>query len=277
MSFKSVLKNQRLKGGSLIAFNVQNISHLQILRNCAKELNKPVIAQFSARYIPYWEKRIGISHLVQRFQKDGIFFHLDHCKNLEQIKFCVDAGFSGVMFDGSSMPIEENVKIANEIWHFIRSNNKDTLLEVELGAIVGMEDGFAGATRADYYKEADLDYMVNNGQFDILALAIGNAHGIYESTADVKPKLLKKATNKYPNLHLVLHGGTGLSDEIIRKCIRYGVIKINVSTELKIETQKALQDFGQKFDAFNENNWESHLEKYLRPLLKKHIQTYTES
>lgn len=272
---KSEFVRQRKNNGSIIAFNVQNITHLQILKKCADELGKPVIAQFSARYISYWEDRIGLTTLVDRYQKEGVYFHLDHCRNKKLIKFCIDSGFAGVMFDGSSLSIEKNIQIANEIYDYIGRENPSAILEVELGAIVGMEDGVEGGEKADYYRQEDLDVMVEDGNFDIVALAIGNAHGIYETTADVKPQLLKKASNKYPDLNLVLHGGSGLPENMVRQCISFGVVKMNVSTELKIATQEALGEFIKFHSSFNENKWYDYAENLISPFFKKYISKYT--
>lgn len=272
---KSQIKKQRQEKGSLVAYNVQNIAHLHILSKCAHELNKPVIAQFSARYIPYWNDRVGLSVLVDRYQKNGVYFYLDHCQDIERIKFCIDSGFAGVMFDGSSFQLDQNIQMTNVISGYINSQDLDTVLEVELGAIVGAEDGIEGGKEADYYLENDLHEMVNEGHFDLLALAIGNAHGMYETTSDVKPELLKKSTDQYPDLNLVLHGGSGLPEEMMMKCITYGVVKINVSTELKKATQRAIKDYGQQFNDFNENEWFDFAERHIQPLFEQHILKYT--
>ncbi|MEX2362967.1 MAG: class II fructose-bisphosphate aldolase [Balneolaceae bacterium] len=269
------MKKQREKNGSLIAFNVQNITHLEILKNCTSNLELPVIAQLSSRYIPYWEQRIGLKNLINSYQNELLFFHLDHCNKVETIKQCIDSGFSGVMYDGSSYQIDVNIKETNQVFEYIKSNNKDVVLEAELGSIVGIEDGFKGALVADYYSPKDLDVFLKNANFDVLALAIGNAHGVYETTSDVKPELLLQATRKNPTLNLVLHGGTGLPDSMIKKCIKYGVVKINVSTELKIKTQLALKKYVNKSDSFNESDWFEEANTALTPFFENYIKKYT--
>lgn len=268
-------KNQRLSKGSLIAFNVQNFTHIHSLYRCIRDLKKSAIAQFSARYIPYWDERVGIPHLVKKYQKNGLYFFLDHCKDVKIIKQCIDANFAGVMFDGSSFEIDENIRITNEIYDYIVKNNKKTILEVELGEIVGVEDGFEGAKETEYFSMAELDKMVNKGSFDLLALGIGNAHGLYGTTYNVKPELLKKASDKYPDLLLVLHGSTGLPEKMILESISHGVVKINVSTELKLVTQNVLKQFVKSSDFYNEINWFQHAEKEMSDMYMLAIKKYT--
>ncbi|MFT7150503.1 MAG: ketose-bisphosphate aldolase [Nonlabens sp.] len=266
---------QRNSKGSLIAFNVQTIEHLHVLSKVSEELNKPVIAQFSSKYIRYWENVLGMKVLIDRFQRDKLYFHLDHCLDLKLIRFCIDLGFAGVMFDGSSLNLEENLTTSRQLKEYINTKGKRAVLEVELGSITGVEDDFEGAAGADYYSMEDLERFAGHRTFDLMALAIGNAHGQYASTGDVKPLLLKSATTQFPELNLVLHGGTGLPVPLVLECIQYGVVKINVSTDLKIVTQTAMREFASSCEEFNQSGWSEFFNERLQSFYKTYIKQYT--
>ncbi|MEP1305330.1 MAG: class II fructose-bisphosphate aldolase [Balneola sp.] len=272
---KKTIRDLREKRKSMIAFNVQNLAQLKILFDTATSSGHPVIAQFSSRYINYLDEMIGLDRLVEKYQNNGVFFHLDHCLDLKIIKKSIETGFSGVMFDGSSYSIDENISITNHIFETIKKEQSDTILEVELGSIMGIEDGIEGSENADYFAMDDLAKMVELGNFDLMALAIGNAHGEYESTSQVKPELLNDATQKFPDLDLVLHGGTGLPELLIKECIDFGVVKINVSTDLKKITQDIYRSYTANEKYYNENKCYDYLSKHLGPFYNKYIEAYT--
>ncbi len=274
MDLVDVLKIQKKKGGSLVAFNVQNIEHLDILSQVIKILNKPAIAQFSARYINFWESKIGINNLINKYQNNGLFFFLDHCNDTELINFCISTGFAGVMYDGSHNEIHENINESNKLFKSIKKSGRNTILEVEIGTIKGVEDGFYGSDIADYFSMSDLNKFAELGRFDLMALAIGNAHGQYKTVTEIRPKLLKEAISAYPDLKLVLHGGTGMPVSMVQECIKYGVVKINVSTELKLETQNALKAYSQK-SHFNHNEFYNEISDSIIPFFTKLINQYT--
>lgn len=232
-----------------IAFNVQNIYQLRALYIVANTEKVPVIAQFSAKFIHYFEEVIGFTTLVNKYQNEYVTFHLDHCLDKSIIKFCIDKGFASVMFDGSSLPIAENIKQTNEIYDY--ANDKGCLLEAELGAISGVEDGF-GEEHGFYFDPNELESFGRDAKFDLLALAIGNAHGVYQSTEDIKPKMLLDAKNAIGEQLFVLHGGTGMPQSMVKEAISYGVVKINVSTALKLETLSIYQEFTQQNNSFDE-------------------------
>lgn len=244
-----VLKEMRNNKRSLISFNLQNIQHINILSELASTHNLPVIAQFSSKYIPYFERTIGLKSLVEKYRSENLFFHLDHCIDIETIKYCIDSGFNSVMYDGSSLPIQANINNTNDVFQLARKN--DCLVEAELGAIGGVEDGF-GTEEVAYYSEAELKLFSKEANFDLLALAIGNAHGVYNSIEHIKVELLEKADMLLPGSYFVLHGGTGMPDNMVERCINSGVVKINISTALKNETNRLYKEFMEKNNTFDE-------------------------
>jgi len=225
---------------AMLAFNIQNVYHLESLARAAKELNAPVIAQVSAKYISELDERHGLSRLTQQYQKGLVFCHLDHCMDEAVIRRCVDAGFAGVMFDGSSLPVEENIQRTNRVYEY--AHQRGVLVEAELGAIKGVEDG-VGTDNGRVYSLNELEVFYREAHFDLLALAIGNAHGEYINTSGIKIDLLVEAKGIIGEFPLVLHGGTGMPDQMIHDAIDAGVVKINVSTALKAESIKAIKKY----------------------------------
>ncbi|MGJ8648966.1 MAG: class II fructose-bisphosphate aldolase [Opitutaceae bacterium] len=271
-NYKSQLERMLLAKKAMLAFNIQNIYHLEALESVARELDAPVIAQVSAKYIEDLDDKYGLSRLVQKFQTGFLFFHLDHCMEEEIIRRCIDAGFAGVMFDGSSLPLSENIKKTNRMFEYAQVGG--SLLEAELGSIQGVEDGY-GSEEECVYSEHELAQFYKNARFDLLALAIGNAHGEYVSTTGVRIELLEEAKRIVGDFPLVLHGGTGLPDEMIHEAIRAGVVKINVSTALKSESMKALNFYQNNFTSYDERKFSEVCIDTFVPFFRSYISKYS--
>lgn len=232
------------------AINVQTPDHLSILSGFAKKRESFIIAQFSARFIDFFDRTMGLQNLITLIndKTSKIYFHLDHCDDFDTIGKCIDAGFDSVMFDGSHGSIEQNIKKTKEVMKM--AHHQNILVEGEVGAISGVEDGF-GVEAGDY---ADLDeslYYYNETKVDMLALAIGNAHGFYKSTRGIKIDMLSDFTYRVgKRVPLVLHGGTGIPYDVVRTSIDSGVIKVNYSTDFKKIHQDTLREEGKK-ELFN--------------------------
>ena len=264
--FNNCLKSNK----SLLAFNIQNIIQLEALFTASKSINKPVIAQFSSKYIPYFDQKFGMAELVKKYQKNLLFFHLDHCNDESIIKFCIDIGFASVMYDGSSEPIDINIHNINKYFNYA---NQKTLIEVEIGSIGGQEDGF-GNEELNYYKTSDLLFLKKKASFDLLALGIGNIHGEYKSLSAVKLEMLELSNKLIGKVPLVLHGATGMSDEMILKSINYGVAKINFSTILKLKTLKLVKDYSSLVTKYDEIKFNDYMIKNLKIFFTELINKY---
>jgi len=267
---KNIFKNCLENNKSLLAFNVQNIIQLEAIFVASKSINKPVIAQFSSKYIPYFDQKFGMAELVNRYQKGLLFFHLDHCNDDSLIKFCIDIGFASVMYDGSSELIDINIDNANKYYEYA---NKKTLIEVEIGSIGGQEDGF-GSEELNYFKTSDLLRLTNQANFDLLALGIGNIHGEYKSLSVVKLEMLELSNKLIGKFPLVLHGATGMLDEMILKSINYGVVKINFSTILKLKTLMLLKNYSSSVSKYDEIKFNDYIKKNLTIFFTQLINKY---
>ena len=228
-----MLQQARRGGYCVGAFNVVDYLTVEAVVQAAREKNSPVIIQVSSGTID----RFGTAALVEfvRLATRGVSvpvaLHLDHGTKKDVIKQAVLDGFSSVMYDGSSLPFEENAANTREIVEFAHAHGVS--VEAEIGVVAGVEDDIViHADKAIYSTPEEAIRFQSESGADFLAVAIGTAHGFYK----VKPRLnidtLREVAGQvsYP---LVVHGGTGLSDEIVQELVRAGAAKFNVSTQLK--------------------------------------------
>lgn len=273
VELKEVLKKCYENKKSLIAFNVQNIYHLQAINEVTEQIKQPVIVQFSARYVKQFEKRFGFDFLKTNFKNNYMYFHLDHCQDLNLIKFCIDNDFDGVMYDGSEFSLDKNMKMTNLVKEMAFSKN--CIVEGELGEIGGVEDG-VGSESMSFADLSEVKQYVDSTGIELLALGIGNAHGFYSSIENIDTSILikaKKVLNR--DQYFVLHGGSGMPDEMIFETIKNGVVKINFSTQIKQTTNNSIKDYIDLGELYNEINYENILLKNLKNLFKELIMKFT--
>lgn len=216
---------------AVAAFSIDNLEVAEEVAAAAEANHCPVImmiGQYAIKYGKLQELSGVVKHLAYSANVP-IVLHLDHGASYEQAIACLRAGFSSVMFDGSRLPLAENVRITREI---VRAANAvGVSVEAELGAIGGVEDGVAG--KANLVDVNEVRQFIEQVQVDALAIGIGNAHGIYHSTPNLAfDRLEQVAALGAPPL--VLHGGSGIPDDMIRKAIHLGIRKINVATEVRL-------------------------------------------
>ena len=224
-------------------FNINNLEWTKAILLTAQELNSPVILGVSEGAGKYMTGYKTVAAMVKAMIETlnitvPVALHLDH-GSYEGAKACIEAGFSSIMFDGSHYPIDENVAKTTELAELAHS--KGISIEAEVGSIGGEEDGVVGAGEiadpAECKKIADLG-------IDFLAAGIGNIHGKYPANwkgLDFEAlEKIHEATNGIP---LVLHGGTGIPADMIKKAISLGVSKINVNTECQLAFADATRKY----------------------------------
>ena len=231
-NLKEMFKENEGKG-AIGAFNLHCFEMLPAMVAAAEENNVPIIIQTSlgtARYIGFETLISAVKSLAER-SSINVCLHMDHCKDIDAIKEAIDCGYSSVMYDGSALPIEENIKNTREVVEYAHARNVS--VEGEVGSIGGTEEGVAVSdSEAAYTKPEDAIKFVEATNIDALAVAIGTNHGQYKSKAKLNFELMETLRDSLTNVGLVLHGGTGVSDEDMRRCTRGGMKKINVGTEL---------------------------------------------
>ncbi len=232
-NIKAMLKKASNSGYAVGAFNILDYNSTKAVVKAAEDLNAPVIIQTSAKTVIFWGCAAIISWVKELagISKVPIALHLDHCRDLQLIADCINAGWSSVMIDASSRPFEENLAASKRAVEMARP--KDVTVEAELGAIVGVEDDIhvkeQDAHLAD--PEQAVRFCAEVGP-DCFAPAIGTAHGVYKGVPKIAYDLLEEVAARTA-IPIALHGGTGLADDVFRKCISLGCAKVNISTQLK--------------------------------------------
>ncbi|MEI0486111.1 class II fructose-bisphosphate aldolase [Brachyspira intermedia] len=226
------------------AFNLHCYEMILPFFQASKEMNVPIIMQIStgtASYIGYKLLADSVKSLSETSNMD-ICLHLDHCSKEEAIKEAINAGFSSVMIDGSALPIDKNIEITKRIVEFAHSKNVS--VEGEIGTIGGNEDGVkANIDETMYTAPEDALRFYKETGIDAMAISIGTAHGLYKGKAHINFEKLK-TIKELTQAPLVLHGGTGVSNEDIKKCVEYGMRKVNVGTEINaVWIEKAQETF----------------------------------
>lgn len=224
-------------------FNINNLEWTKAILLTAEENKSPVIlgvSEGAGKYMCGYKTIVGMVNgmLTELGITVPVALHLDH-GSFEGAKKCINAGFSSIMFDGSHYPIAENIEKTKAL-----VNTCDVLglsLEAEVGSIGGEEDGVIGAGEC---ADPDECKMIADLGVTMLAAGIGNIHGKYpENWAGLSFETLAAVKDKVGDMPLVLHGGTGIPDEMITKAISLGVAKINVNTECQLVFQEATRKY----------------------------------
>lgn len=224
-------------------FNINNLEWTKSVLLTAQELNSPVILGVSEGAGKYMTGFKTVAAMVKAMDEElgitvPVALHLDH-GTYEGCYKCIKAGFTSIMFDGSHYPIEENVAKTKELVNVAHALGLS--IEAEVGAIGGEEDGVIGAGECADPNECK---MIADLGVDMLAAGIGNIHGKYPANwAGLSFETLDAVQQKTGAMPLVLHGGTGIPDDMIKKAINLGVSKINVNTECQLVFQEATRKY----------------------------------
>ena len=224
-------------------FNINNLEWTKAILLTAQELNSPVIlgvSEGAGKYMCGYKTVVGmVNGMLEELNITvPVALHLDH-GSYEGAKACIEAGFSSIMFDGSHYPIEENVEKTKELVGICKE--KGLSIEAEVGSIGGEEDGVIGAGECADPNECK---MVADLGVTMLAAGIGNIHGKYpKNWAGPSFETLAAVQEKTGTMPLVLHGGTGIPEDMIKKAISLGVSKINVNTECQLAFQEATRAY----------------------------------
>ena len=230
-----MLSNAKLNKKVVYQFNINNLEWTKFILEKCDELEIPVILGVSEGAIKYMGGYNVVVSLVKSLIKDlnikiPVSLHLDHGSSFESCKNAIDAGFTSVMIDASKYELEENIKTTKEVVDYAHKFGVST--EAEIGHVGGIEDGIsANVLLADFNECLK---FVKETNIDSLAPAIGTVHGIYKGELYIDYDLIDKLNNNL-NIPLVMHGGSGLDDEILKKVISCGISKINVNSDLQAE------------------------------------------
>ena len=243
VSAKEMLQKAKAGHYAVGQFNINNLEWTKAILLTAEECKSPVIlgvSEGAGKYMTGYKTVVGmVNGMLEELNITvPVALHLDH-GSYEGAKKCIEAGFSSIMFDGSHLPFEENVEKTKELVAIC--NEKGMSIEAEVGSIGGEEDGVVGMGECADPQEckaiADLGVTM-------LAAGIGNIHGKYpENWAGLQFNVLDDIQKLTGEMPLVLHGGTGIPEDMIKKAISLGVSKINVNTECQISFAEATRKY----------------------------------
>lgn len=243
VSAKEMLEKAKAGKYAVAQININNLEWTKAVLLTAQDLNAPVIlgvSEGAAKYMCGFNTVAAMTESMMKTLKITVpvALHLDH-GSYEGAKQAIADGFSSVMFDGSHYNIDENIEKTKEI--IALANAKGISVEAEVGSIGGEEDGVIGAGEVADPKECR---MIAELGVDMLAAGIGNIHGVYpENWAGLDFDALAAIQQETGVMPLVLHGGTGIPDEMVRKAITLGVSKVNVNTECQLSFAAATRKY----------------------------------
>lgn len=266
-----ILKRARDAHYAVGAFNVNTYDEMVAIAETAEALNLPVMMMASMSAARFFGCRTfaELCRTLDGQYRVPILSHLDHCTDPELLIQCVESGFQSVMYDGSHGKYEDNVAKSAELAQLCHA--KGVWLEAELGVIAGEE----GPVKSKYSVFTNPDYVqdfVERTHVDSLAVSIGNAHGFYKGKPELQFGLLEEIAAKLPQTPLVLHGGTGIPQEDLRRAIGMGISKINVGTELRHAYMEGLHTYAQLHPEDGDvRDFVSHLRKTVGAAVQKYM------
>jgi fructose-bisphosphate aldolase, class II len=292
---KEMFKKAYEGGYAIGAFNVNNMEIIQGITEAAKECNAPVILQVSKGARAYANRTYLVKLVEAAVIETGlpIVLHLDHGDSFETCKSCIDDGFTSVMIDASSKPLEENIAITKQVVEYAHAHG--VVVEAELGTLAGVEDEVkVSAEDSSYTRPEDVERFVKETGCDSLAIAIGTSHGAYKFKPEqctrneegilVPPPLrfdiLEEVSRRLPGFPIVLHGASsvpqewvkiinenggnmpdavGVPEDQLRQAAKLAVCKINIDSDIRLAMTGSIRQF------FNEHPEKFDPREYLKP------------
>ncbi|MCL5410809.1 MAG: class II fructose-bisphosphate aldolase [Patescibacteria group bacterium] len=224
------LKKARNDSYAIGAFNTNNLEATKAICAAAKETSGSIIIQTTPGAIKYSGLRQIFEIVKTEIEETGISaaLHLDHAKDLEIIKECIDIGYRSVMIDGSKLPFAENVALTRKVVDYARPKNVS--VEAEIG-VIGVDEGGENVGGGNLSSPEEVKRFIELTDIDSVAVSVGNEHGAPEHEK-IDLKLLEEIS-KVVKIPLVMHGASGLSDDDINSVIKLGITKINIDTAIR--------------------------------------------
>ncbi len=277
VSMKQLLDKAQKEKYAIGAFNAINTYFLEAILSAAKAKNKPVILNIAEVHYPFIdvEMMTDLCKYMSRKKNVDVALNLDHGLSYKSCMNAIKLGFTSVMFDGSALPYEENIRTTKEIVKACKAVNVS--VEGELGAIGGAEGGaLSGTANPDLFTNVDQakEFVTKTG-IDALAVSIGNVHGKYKGEPNLDFERLEQINNAV-GIPLVLHGGSGISDEDFRRAISLGICKINYFTGMSESAinslENNLRDRGKNYNQLPE--WFIDMQTEVQHSVEKQIELF---
>jgi ketose-bisphosphate aldolase len=242
VAMQSILKDAFEKRYGVGAFNIVDGITMDAVLSAAAETRSPVIVQVSVKTVKVWGAKLlqlMFTEMASRVPVPATL-HLDHCPDRDVIRQCVEAGWNSVLFDASKLTYEENMAQTREVVALAHRHN--VAVEGELEAVKGVEDGVGSEAEGGVVPLDKAVAFIRSTGIDSFAPAIGTAHGVYKGVPKINFERVSQIVAAEP-IPLVVHGGTGLSEETFQELIRRGAPKVNISTQLKITFADAFRTY----------------------------------
>lgn len=270
---KEILQRAQQEKYAVAAFNVYNLETVQAAVRVAEQENQPVIIALGERYFPTVDVE-GFAAFVQALAAKSsvpIALHLDHAYEKESIIRAIRCGFTSVMFDGSNYDLEENIRLTKEITEI--AHMAGVSVEAEIGSLAkgdfsDEEEGDGTLTDPQSAKD-----FVNATGVDFLAAAIGTVHGMYKREPKIDLALLEKI-HQAVTVPLVLHGGSGTPDDIIKQAVQLGICKINVNTEVSMAAVSYLQNYFDDKTMVHLSTVMAETQQAMEPIMTKFVRLF---
>ena len=239
VSSYGMVKTAQQNGYAVPAFNAENMEMIQGILNAAEECKSPVIIQTTMPTVKYITEDLMFAMVNCAASKISVpvALHLDHCTEFDLVMRALRAGYTSVMIDGSKKGLEENISLTKSVVSAARPMG--VTVEAELGTIGGKEDSISA--QIQYTDPCEAYRFVSETDVDILAVAIGTAHGFYKGEPKLNFDILSQIRQK-TDTPLVLHGGSGVPDEKVKKAITLGMSKVNFATELRAAATSGVRE-----------------------------------
>lgn len=240
---KKMLKKAKKDKKAIYQFNINNLEWAKCILEECDNLKVPVILGVSESAIKYMGGYNVVASicfsLIQDLEiKTDVCLHLDHARSVESCIKAIDAGFNSVMIDASKLSLEENIKLTSEVVQYAKNN--DVSVESEIGMMGELRNGEAEfGTNA---KLEDAIYFVKETNVDSLAASVGTVHGVYKGNLNIDYSLIEKLATSL-EVPLVLHGGSGLENSILKKCVQAGITKININSDIQDAWSKKVKEY----------------------------------
>lgn len=273
VKMSSLLDNAKSKNIAVGSFSTYNMESIIANIKAAEDTNTSLIIQLA-------QGRFGTAPLelvgpmmvnAAKESKANIAVHLDHASDFEVIKRALELGFTSVMYDGSTLPFDENVSNTKKVVDLAKSFGADS--EAELG-LLGMSEGGEENYGIKCTDPADAEIFVKETNVSALAVAIGNQHGNYPCVPKLRMDILKDIHERIPDQMLVLHGGSGISDSDFQECIKYGIRKINIATATLNEMTAEAKNYLKNENNPNYYDLSKHMREGAYRVCKHHIEVF---
>ncbi len=248
-TLKEVIKEVKQSKIAIGHFNISNIEGLWAIFRAAQNVDVPVIIGLSEgerEAVGTMQASVLIKSIREEYDYP-IFLNADHCHSFESAKEAIDAGFDAVIFDGAKLSLEENIEITKKTVEYAKSVNPEIIIEGELGYIGGsskmLDEIPEGVALDNFTTTADAKKFVDETGVDLFSPSIGNIHGMLKKSANPELNIERiKEISDAVDAELVLHGGSGISDENFKSAIEAGISIVHINTEIRRAYRKALEE-----------------------------------